>query len=77
MSSVAGVTNAHVAFDAAAQRVTQAATGIASTEVPSPDAPDLAGSIVELSSAQLAYTASAKVLTMQLEQQRALINLLA
>ncbi|HMS72422.1 MAG TPA: hypothetical protein PKB03_05260 [Baekduia sp.] len=77
MNAVTGMTNAQVAFDAAAQRVTKAATDMSSLDVPDPNAPDLAESMVGMMSAQLAYTASAKVLTMQLEQQRALINVLA
>jgi len=77
MSPVTAVQNAHVAFNDAADRVTQAAAGLASTDVPAADAPDLAGSMVGLISAQLAYTASAKVLSMQLEHERAVIDLLA
>lgn len=78
--------NAQISFDVAANRATQAAAGLAAPIVtqttgpagsPAPAPPDLADAMVGLMSAQLAYTASAKVLQMTLEHERSVLDLLA
>ena len=69
--------NAQVAFELAASRVTSAAAGLTSPEPPAATDPDLAGAMVSMMTAQLAYTASAKVLSMTLEHERSVLDLLA
>ncbi|MEI2701980.1 MAG: hypothetical protein V9E83_06220 [Baekduia sp.] len=88
MSSIdaaAGVRNAQTSFDLAATRATQAAAGLAAPLDPQPQSPaqapaappELADAMVGLMSAQLAYTASAKVLQMTLDHERSVLDLLA
>lgn len=69
--------NAQVMFDIAASRVSSAAAGLTDSRPPAADEPDLAGAMVGLMSAQLAYSANAKVLSMSLEHDRSVLDLLA
>jgi hypothetical protein len=84
VSAAAGLRAAQVNFDLAAGRATQAAAGLAGPVVTQaapaaadPQPPELAEAMVGLMSAQLAYTASAKVLQMTLENERSVLDLLA
>jgi flagellin-like hook-associated protein FlgL len=69
--------NAQVAFEMAAGRATTAAARMSSPEPPAAADPDLAEAMVSMMTAQLAYTASAKVLSMTLEHERAVLDLFA
>ena len=76
-NAVNGMQNAQAMFDLAASRMSSAAAGIASAEPVSAETPEMAEAVVGLMSAQLAYTASAKVLSMSLEHERSVLDLLA
>jgi len=76
-NAVNGMQNAQAMFDLAASRMTSAAAGVAGPDPVSPDTPDMAEAMVGMMSAQLAYTASAKVLSMTLEHERSVLDLLA
>lgn len=69
--------NARAMFDLAADRMVTASAGISSPDPVAADTPDLAEAVVGMMSAQLAYTASAKVLSMSLEHERSILDLLA
>lgn len=84
MSSIqaaSGMQNAQAMFDLAAGRATQAAGGLTDPAAPGDPAaaspPDLAEAMVSMMTAQLAYTANARVLEMTLEHERSVLDLLA
>lgn len=76
-NAVSGMQSAQAMFDLAASRVTRAAAGVSSPDPVSADTPDMAEAMVGMMSAQLAYTANAKVLSMTLEHERSVLDLLA